>query len=261
MGVYQCPGHSQPMLDCRLSYQTHAGAFALCSLPVPGSLLQYSLHRPPTTTSTMDDSVSANLDDLELEAVGYKREMPRQFSVWSLSALSFTLTCTWLGFGSAVGTGITEASGAGAIWSLAVAGLMTAVLSLGMAELASAYPVAGAQYYWSYMVASEPYKPFAAFVNGWLSVIGWWMAACSVSNFVASMILSIALLWHSGYEYHHRHHYLVAVLLMWMAVAVNIFGHHVIPMFNKLIGITSGPVLSECSRPILCFQHTCPCLF
>jgi choline transport protein len=33
-----------------------------------------------------------------------------------------------------------------------------------MAELASAYLVAGAQYYWSFMVAREDYKPFAAFV-------------------------------------------------------------------------------------------------
>jgi hypothetical protein len=34
---------------------------------------------------------------LELEAVGYKREMPRQFSLWSLGTLSFMLTCAWLG--------------------------------------------------------------------------------------------------------------------------------------------------------------------
>jgi choline transport protein len=35
---------------------------------------------------------------------------------------------------------------------------MTGIGSLGMAELASAYPV-----YWSFMVAHEDYKPFAAF--------------------------------------------------------------------------------------------------
>lgn len=66
--------------------------------------------------------------------------------------------------GSYVGIAITYASAGGTIWSLPIAGVMTIILSLGMAELASAYPVAGAQYYWSYMVASEPYKPFAAFL-------------------------------------------------------------------------------------------------
>jgi choline transport protein len=105
-----------------------------------------------------------NLDDLELEAVGYKREMPRQFSLWSLGALSFTLTCTWLGTGSSVGISLVEASSGGTLWALLVAGVMTMIVSLGMAELASAYPVAGAQYYWSFMVAADGYKPFASFL-------------------------------------------------------------------------------------------------
>jgi choline transport protein len=111
-----------------------------------------------------DESNSASrLDNLELEAAGYTQAMPRRFSIWSLGALSFTLTCTWLGTGSSIGIGITEAS-AGALWSLPIAGFMTLIVSAGMAELASAYPVAGAQYYWSFMVASEKYKPFAAFM-------------------------------------------------------------------------------------------------
>jgi choline transport protein len=105
-----------------------------------------------------------NLDDLELEAVGYKREMPRQFSLTSLGALSFTLTCTWLGTGSSVGISLVEASSGGTLWGLPIAGVMTIIVSLGMAELASAYPVAGAQYYWSFMVAADDYKPFASFL-------------------------------------------------------------------------------------------------
>lgn len=103
-------------------------------------------------------------DDLELESVGYRREMPRQFSIWSLGALSFTLTCSWLGTGSSVGISLTESSSPGTLWSLLVAGVMTTIVSLGMAELASAYPVAGAQYYWSFMVAREDYKAFASYL-------------------------------------------------------------------------------------------------
>ena len=106
----------------------------------------------------------ATIDDLELEAAGYKQSMPRQFSLLSLGALAFSLTCTWLGTGSSVGISLTEASAGGTIWALPIAGFMTIVVSAGMAELASAYPVAGAQYYWSFMVASEEYKPFASYL-------------------------------------------------------------------------------------------------
>lgn len=109
-------------------------------------------------------ATDTRLDDLELEAAGYQSSMPRQFSLWSLGSLSFNLTCTWLGAGSSIGISLAESSSAGSLWSLPVAGVMTFVVSAGMAELSSAYPVAGAQYYWSFMVAREDYKPFASYL-------------------------------------------------------------------------------------------------
>lgn len=112
----------------------------------------------------MAQSKAELFDDLELEAGGYQRQMPRRFSLWSLGALSFALTCTWLGAGSSVGISLTEASSAGTLWALPIAGFMTLIVSAGMAELSSAYPFAGAQYYWSFMVAGDAYKPFASFL-------------------------------------------------------------------------------------------------
>jgi choline transport protein len=114
-------------------------------------------------TSAKMATVSNDIDDLELEAVGYKREMPRQFTLFSLMSLSFALSCTWSGTGSSMGISLTEASTAGTIWSIPIAGLMTTIVTAGMAELSSAYPVAGAQYYWSFMVSSEKHRALAAY--------------------------------------------------------------------------------------------------
>ncbi|KAJ5511063.1 hypothetical protein N7453_003166 [Penicillium expansum] len=104
-------------------------------------------------------------DDMDLEARGYQRQMPRQFSTFSLIALSFSLTCTWSGTGSSIGISLQDASAAGTIWSLPVAALMTAILSAGVAELASAYPVAGAQYYRAFCLASEDWRAFASYMS------------------------------------------------------------------------------------------------
>jgi choline transport protein len=41
---------------------------------------------------------------------------------------------------------------------------MNFVVSLGMAELVSAYPNSGAQYYWSFRVASPEWAPFASYM-------------------------------------------------------------------------------------------------
>lgn len=103
-------------------------------------------------------------DDAELQAQGYTREMERRFSPLSLISLSFALLATWNGFGSAFGTGFTEASSAGSVWTLLIAGFFTAVVGLGMAELGSSYPVAGAQYYWSFVVSSPEWAPFASYM-------------------------------------------------------------------------------------------------
>ena len=113
--------------------------------------------------------------------------------------------------------------------------VMTGIVSAGMAELASAFPVAGAQYYWSFMVSSDQYKPFAAYVNGWMSVLGWWLASASVCNFVASMILAIVTLWYPHYQIQHWHQWLVYVGIIWLGVIINVFGSGLIPAFNRMI--------------------------
>ncbi|RGP78836.1 hypothetical protein FLONG3_3035 [Fusarium longipes] len=200
-----------------------------------------------TNISLIPSDTSGNSDALELEAAGYSQAMPRRFSVWSLGALSFTLTCTWLGTGSSIGISSTEASSAGTLWSLPIAGVMTTIVSLGMAELASAYPVAGAQYYWSFMVARDDYKPFAAYLNGWMSVIGWWLASSSVSNFVSSMILDIVSAWQPKWDQKRWHQYLIYVALIWIATSANIFMSRWIPPFNKIVFVLSVLTLGATS--------------
>ncbi|KAK0382929.1 hypothetical protein NLU13_8845 [Sarocladium strictum] len=183
----------------------------------------------------MSKDIVKSQDDLELEAAGYEKAMPRRFSLWSLGALSFTLTCTWLGTGSSIGISLGEASFAGTLWSLPVAGLMTFIVTAGMAELASAYPVAGAQYYWSFMVARDDYKAFSSYLNGWMSILGWWMGSSSVSNFVAGMILEVVSAWYPDFEYQPWQQWLIFVALIWIAVAINIFLSRYIPLFNKMM--------------------------
>jgi choline transport protein len=108
--------------------------------------------------------VDSNADDRELEAQGYQRAMPRRYSLLSLLSLSFALTASWNGFGSAIGTGLGEFGPAGVLWTLLIAAAMSWIVSLGMAELSSAYPNSGAQYYWSFRVATPAWAPFASYV-------------------------------------------------------------------------------------------------
>jgi choline transport protein len=65
--------------------------------------------------------------------------------------------------------------------------------------------------------------------------MGWWLGAASVANFVASMILEIVVVWHPNFTPQHWQQYLIYVALTWLAVAINVFGAGLLPLFNKAI--------------------------
>ncbi|KIW10678.1 hypothetical protein PV08_11642 [Exophiala spinifera] len=188
---------------------------------------------PPQGGKMNDAQIS--IDDIELQAQGYTRAMPRRFSLLSLMSMSYALLATWNGFGSAFGTGFIEASSAGSIWTLTIAAAMTAVTGIGMAELSSAYPVAGAQYYWSFVVSTPEWAPFASYMSAGISTLGWWLGLASVTNFISAMILGIAQLNHPDYVIERWHIYLVFVIVTWAAIGMNVFFTKWLPAWNKFI--------------------------
>jgi choline transport protein len=48
------------------------------------------------------------------------------------------------------------------------------------------------------------------------------------------MILSIVSLWYPDYHVQHYQTWLIYCALLWLAVAVNVFGSSIVPIFNTL---------------------------
>ncbi|CAG9952963.1 unnamed protein product [Clonostachys rosea f. rosea IK726] len=174
-------------------------------------------------------------DDAQLGASGYKREMPRQFSLVSLLALSYALICTWNGFASAIGGGLSQGSSSGTIFMLLPAAAMILVVSLGMAELTSAFPVAGGQYYWAFVLSPPSCAPLISYTTAAVTVIGAWLGAASTSNFISGMILSIVQFVYPEYVVYSWHKYLLYVAVIVAASLLNIFGSQILPTFNRCI--------------------------
>ncbi|CAM1511803.1 Fc.00g093160.m01.CDS01 [Cosmosporella sp. VM-42] len=187
-------------------------------------MLTPSGFQQPATAPTDD------VDVLDLEAQGYIREMPRQFSILSLMSMSYALLATRNGFGSAFGTGFTEASSVGSIRTLFIAGLMSVVTAAGMAELSTVYPVAGSEYCWSCVVSTLEWAPFASCIAVSISTFGWWLGLASVTNFVAAMVLGCVALYWEDYIIANWHFSFVFVLFTWIAVGLNIRGSRLLPM-------------------------------
>lgn len=113
-----------------------------------------------------DDSASE-----ELARLGYAQELLRGMGGFSTFALSFSIISVLTGVLTTYDVAIGGAgpAGIGYGWPLVTAG--TLLVAAAMAELASAFPTAGALYHWAALLGG----------NGW----GWMVAAMNLSGQVA----------------------------------------------------------------------------
>lgn len=82
---------------------------------------------------------------------------------------SSNLLCGIIAF---YGLAITNGGPAWATWSYLGIGIMSMIVSLCLAELASAYPSTAGVHHWVYQLASSRRKPFLTWITAWLTITG-----------------------------------------------------------------------------------------
>lgn len=65
------------------------------------------------------------------------------------------------------------------------------------------------------------------------------------------MLLSIVVLWYPSYTILAWHHWLVYVALIWLSVALNVFGSRIIPMYNQIVFVVAVLTLSATTITLL----------
>ncbi|PYI01459.1 choline transporter, partial [Aspergillus sclerotiicarbonarius CBS 121057] len=137
--------------------------------------------------------------------------MPRQFNCLSALGLGFSITNSWVGYLSCFGQNLIYGGAQACICSLVVAFVVQLIVTLGLAELASAFPSSGGQYHFCYILSPKRTKRYSAYVVGWLSVLAWWIVTCSGISLVASVINGIANFCVPGYVANQWQTYLTYV--------------------------------------------------
>ena len=120
-------------------------------------------------------------DARELDRLGYRQELRRRLGGFSSFAIGFSVISVLTGitstFGDAFGAGGPVGLGAG--WPLVSAG--TLLVALAMAELASAFPTAGALYHWSALLGGAAWGWATAMLNlvGQIAIVAAVDLACA----------------------------------------------------------------------------------
>jgi choline transport protein len=150
-----------------------------------------------TTPNMNDPSLSA--DEIQLRAQGHSGELIRQFSPLATLALAFSITNSWVGYAATFVTPLFAGGGPAIFWAPIIACIACLLITLGLAELASAFPSSGGQYHFAFMVSPPKYRAAIAFATGWLSAFAWLFTTASANLFCASLCINLATLKNPDY--------------------------------------------------------------
>jgi amino acid permease (GABA permease) len=110
-------------------------------------------------------------DLAQLHALGYAQELRRRMGGFSNFAVSFTIISVLSGCLTLYYFGMTYGGPVDIVWGWIIVGVMTTIVGLGMAEIASAYPTAGGLYYWSAKLSKNNPGAWSWF-TGWFNLLG-----------------------------------------------------------------------------------------
>lgn len=141
-------------------------------------------------TSAMDE------DATRLAEMGYAQDMQRNFSVWSVLGVGFSLTNSWFGISAALVTGINSGGPMLIIYGIILICLVSTCVGITLSELASAMPNAGGQYFWANELAPKRWAKFTSYLTGWLAWAGSIFTSASVAIAVGSAMVGCYQLSH-----------------------------------------------------------------
>jgi amino acid transporter len=120
------------------------------------------------STSMTPGSYHTSEDEKILHKLGYAQELFRAMGGFRNFAISFTIISILAGCLTSYTIAFEHGGPIAVTWGWLIVGLMSTIIALGMAEIASAYPTAGGLYYW----ASKLGSPGWGWATGWFNLIG-----------------------------------------------------------------------------------------
>jgi choline transport protein len=118
------------------------------------------------------ESQKIDHDAMKLVEMGYAQDMKRNFSLWSVLGVGFSLTNSWFGVSAALVTGINSGGAVLLVYGIIGVFLISICVGISLSELASAFPNAGGQYFWASELAPRRYASFASYATGWFAWAG-----------------------------------------------------------------------------------------
>ncbi|MDI6097588.1 amino acid permease [Actinoplanes sp. NEAU-A12] len=171
-------------------------------------------------------------DEERLAQLGYKQELHRRLSGFSNFAVSFSIISILAGAITSYGIAM-KAGGPMAItlgWLFV--GIMVTFVALAMAEVCSAYPTAGALYWWAAALAKRNKSAWAWFI-GWFNFLGE-VAVTAAIDFGAAITTSAFLSLTFDMEVTAVRTFLIFLVIIVVHGLLNTFGVNLVRVLSDV---------------------------
>src|SRR5687768_5940075 len=168
-------------------------------------------------------------DEKTLHKLGYAQELFRAMCGFQNFAISFTIISILAGCLTSCVIAYGQGGPVAVTWGWLIVGLMSTLVALSMAEIASAYPTAGGLYYW----ASKLGSPGWGWFTGWFNLVGQIAVTAAIGYGLA--IFSTALLnYWFDYPNDKEYVYLTYAVVLLVALTLNLMKVTVTAMLNTI---------------------------
>jgi amino acid transporter len=128
-------------------------------------------------------------DETGLQSLGYKQELTRSLNRLTNYGMTLSALSSWVGVALLFGYGLVTGGPVVMVWGWLVVSFFNLCISLGLAEICSAFPTAGGLYYWTAILVPERYRAIASWFTGWANLTGQ-LAAVASADFGSAMLVS-----------------------------------------------------------------------
>lgn len=145
-----------------------------------------------SSVSQINNDIETSSQDGYSVDDGYKHDLRKNFSIWSLLGVGFGLTNSWFGISASLVAGISSGGPMMIVYGIIIVTLVSICIGTSLSELTSAFPEnSGGQYYWTVKLAPPKYRRFWAYMCGNLAWFGSVFSSSSTILAVASSIMGM----------------------------------------------------------------------
>lgn len=178
----------------------------------------------------------ANLEFLT--ETGYAPELRRNFNMLSLIGVGFGITNSWAGISGSLITGIASGGPMMIVYGIIIVSFFSMCVVLTLAEMASAFPNASGQIYWTMKLAPRKYSRLLAYITGVLSWAGSVFTSASITVTISVGIVGMYALFRPTFVVHKWQVFVVYEIFNILVLLFNIYDRPLPAIFVGTLGIS-----------------------